>query len=961
MASFSFMMQRSTTILFVIFAALVLFPARATAFGAGNIPSVSAIEGKNFRHGDIEDTLAGIVMSTGGFMSALTGGKKFNGMSIKRVYFGNWLRDYSQAVDVGTLSKGIKIETLRVLVWILSFLAFGYATKEYEVTTERLGVYRPEEHIDNPKDYADNKDARQYDSRLRGPVQNVELEIDPQTGMKNYIANERGGWDTSTMFVRYSLERSIHFGRLYKSNGREEDRYESFRLLGQALHCLEDFSAHSNYIELTLLEFGNTNVFPHVGSQAAINLQGKRVYPLVTGTFGSLDFLHSLLGEAQDHLSQTEVDDLDQSLRKGQDSKDSSSLLKSLLEKVPISIPAVNLSSDGSSGYRGTNSYGTSSRGFDDAYPGAYYSQQYSQYSQNEEAPRRNQSYLQPQMTTNIGNEIDRLSADSRASAADAENMSTEEIIKKIYPFLEFRDRIMKGIDAGLEKIPFLDSLIEKISDTLTLFVMGLIAPFVTPLINGVVKQLQSGSQTAVDNKDQEEVWHVPTSHDPTHSYLSKDHFSLYLNEPAGLIAKEVISYVVPMIVSAWDDMNADTNQVIVNVMQVFHHPATASSEIQMRMRQVVQTWLNNLGGQRSMIVSSLSSDGVLAGSNHIGGKRPGGSHSHGSKPNKQSGKPQKQHHYVNGTINSAAQAAGVSQHVNSSGVHMPNAIPSFVPGASYVNQVTNLGKKFGVRDDEQGHFGAQESYSFKNEAGDRYHDQSTVVEGDNGCVQESQYTSTSSSGLNNDYYSSETVYSRQTPVSYSGSSRTDNEENLTPSFNRLQIKEQTSYQRAYYGNNQYGYEPERRQHSNHEIGQSAYQPERPQHSNYDGYGNDSRRPSESYNDRYGTQVTQPYGRNECAQDANDCDGSANEYYDNQNRQSSAREYNVPPSESYGNPLAEGCGKEVGDDYGELHSGAPLENYEGNLSDHFNQSYNDSSYGRQQQPHTGESYGGGYY
>ena len=70
---------------------------------------------------------------------------------VKRVYFGNWLRDYSQAMDVGSL-KGVQAGTVRLLVWVLSFLSFGYATGEFEVTDERLGVYRPEEHIDNPKD-----------------------------------------------------------------------------------------------------------------------------------------------------------------------------------------------------------------------------------------------------------------------------------------------------------------------------------------------------------------------------------------------------------------------------------------------------------------------------------------------------------------------------------------------------------------------------------------------------------------------------------------------------------------------------------------------------------------------------------------------------------------------------------------------------------------------------------------
>jgi hypothetical protein len=33
----------------------------------------------------------------------------------------------------------------------LSFVTFGFATAEFEVTEERLGCYRPEEHIDNPK------------------------------------------------------------------------------------------------------------------------------------------------------------------------------------------------------------------------------------------------------------------------------------------------------------------------------------------------------------------------------------------------------------------------------------------------------------------------------------------------------------------------------------------------------------------------------------------------------------------------------------------------------------------------------------------------------------------------------------------------------------------------------------------------------------------------------------------
>lgn len=71
-----------------------------TAFGAGNIPSYGALEGIAFRHGDIEDILLQLAMvpASSHFFQNLnplsSAGKKFDAMSVKNVYFGNWLRDY---------------------------------------------------------------------------------------------------------------------------------------------------------------------------------------------------------------------------------------------------------------------------------------------------------------------------------------------------------------------------------------------------------------------------------------------------------------------------------------------------------------------------------------------------------------------------------------------------------------------------------------------------------------------------------------------------------------------------------------------------------------------------------------------------------------------------------------------------------------------------------------------------
>jgi hypothetical protein len=211
------------------------------------------------RHGDIEDTLLNLVISRA------AGGKKFSTMDVKRVYFGNWLRDYckcctpsmqhaysflwniraktcfptAQAIDVGTV-KYVSAEAIRILLWVLGFMTFGYGTKEFEVTAARLGCYRPEDHIDNPKDYADNIDATQYDTRLRGPVnERVELAIDPRTGMKNYIANEQAGIMTSALHVRKLFNESIRLGRSFARSGNKAELYEALRLLGTGLHCLE--------------------------------------------------------------------------------------------------------------------------------------------------------------------------------------------------------------------------------------------------------------------------------------------------------------------------------------------------------------------------------------------------------------------------------------------------------------------------------------------------------------------------------------------------------------------------------------------------------------------------------------------------------------------------------------------------------------------------------------------------
>ncbi|EME78961.1 uncharacterized protein MYCFIDRAFT_144918 [Pseudocercospora fijiensis CIRAD86] len=606
------MADRTTHFLLALLVVLFL-ASPAAAFGAGNIASISKIEGHNWRHGDIEDLLTTV---------AFIKGKKWTSMMVKRTYFGNWLRDYSQAVDVGTL-KGVPADTIRVLVWILAFMSFGYATEEFEVTSERLGVYRPEEHIDNPKDYADNQDARQFDARLRGPVSPVELQIDPHTGMKNYIANENLGIATSLGYVKWSFARSIHFGRLYchgSQKGRDEDLCEALRCLGQGLHCMEDFGAHTNYTELALREIGFHNVFPHVGAQAQINLNGKQVFPLVTGTFGGVDFLHSVLGEATDHVTQTEVDDaevaqLNAALSQAEANKNRSaggdpaqeaSFFTDALAKIPgtgdLVREAIQLQSASDAQAReneqNSGGYAGSSRGVDDSYGG------YDNYG----AARADPAPGQQQQGGGLS-----FPAPPKVDAAAA--------MAKIYPILVFRDKVVRQISAIVSKIPGLEKAIETITEKVTLFVMGLLAPFIKPIIASASNALKQGSGTVISSSANQQylVWTDPTSTDPTHSMLSKDHFSNILNQPAGEIAGEILQYVAPRVIYGWEHPEVPEREILDDISRVFHHPAARNEqiEIQRKMFDVVQRWVNKRPDRGQELNNILSSESVKAGHNH--------------------------------------------------------------------------------------------------------------------------------------------------------------------------------------------------------------------------------------------------------------------------------------------------------------------------------------------------------
>jgi hypothetical protein len=403
--------------------------------------------------------------------------------------------------------------------------------------------------------------------------------------LKHYIATEDMGIDTSAALIRRVLGRSIQLGRRYGQSGNKDDLYEALRLLGTGLHCLEDYAAHSNYTELSLIELGETEVFPHVGRNTKLEVEGASdyVYPIVTGTFGGVDFFHSVLGELSDKTMQSELQSLEGVITESENQSPSESFLQDLLSKIPEGLIG----------------------------------------SSNDQA-----------------GQMDDFKSKADDARHDSQNISPREpeewalylsnVHKQIYPVLEWHDRLLKQINEAIEKIPVLPDLIEQIQDQITVFVFSILAPYVLPIIKQVKSELETGSSEVIQSSQEQQhvVFNDDDCSNPTHSMLSKDHFSNILNEPAGRIASAVVEWSVPQLMQCWDDEDADTDRTLDRIISgVFHHPALreygndGAGDIRQTMFSTVEKWWSEKDEEeRDVLRDQLSRDGVEEGRNHKDG-----------------------------------------------------------------------------------------------------------------------------------------------------------------------------------------------------------------------------------------------------------------------------------------------------------------------------------------------------
>lgn len=336
---------------------------------------------------------------------------------------------------------------------------------------------------------------------------------------------------------------------------------------------------------------GERDVFPHVGRNTRMRLPGARneVYPIVTGTFGGVDFLHSVTGEVSDKLTQNEIDELEGTLQQSQNTD--TSLLRNLLDKIPDGL----FGGDDKKSKMDNIQQNASS----------------AQVEQMSVSPRDPEEYT----------------------------LYVQNIFRQVMPAIEFHDEILQSVTEAIEKIPVLPQIVEQLEEQLSVFVFSVIAPFVVPVINQVKNELRTGSDEIIQSSENEQliVFNDDESTDPTHSMLSKDHFSNILNEIAGKTASKVVAWSVPQIMEAIDDEGADIDRVCSRIIHgVLHHPAQrdqgqdgAREGREMMFRSVEEWWNDMSDDAKDEYRNKLSRNGVKNGENHKEGVQDTG-HGHG-------------------------------------------------------------------------------------------------------------------------------------------------------------------------------------------------------------------------------------------------------------------------------------------------------------------------------------------
>jgi Domain of unknown function (DUF4157)/Heterokaryon incompatibility protein Het-C len=213
--------------------------------------TVQRFEQGELGHGGIEER----GLTKAGFTGDMGSGE------IGAIYFGNWMRDWSQ------VPPGATSPVLNALVFkLLNILSWGEFNRPLDPA--KLGGYLPSEHMDNPLggktveaagtthaagDVSQRDFDKSYGALSERQKADFAKEVSPDSQAAVAAASRASGLpdyiERSKAHVRAKLAESVQ-------QGRTPDGLASF---GDAMHAVEDYYAHSNFTELALALLAHDN------------------------------------------------------------------------------------------------------------------------------------------------------------------------------------------------------------------------------------------------------------------------------------------------------------------------------------------------------------------------------------------------------------------------------------------------------------------------------------------------------------------------------------------------------------------------------------------------------------------------------------------------------------------------------------------------------------------------------
>ena len=204
-------------------------PDEATATQA---PTVQRYQAGAPGHGGIEAE----ALHQAGFGGTMTGGE------IGSIYFGNWMRDFSQ---IGNAHDPKMLAVLNVL-------AMGEFNRR--LSAEEIGGYLPSEHLDRPTTGVTKSDVGEAslaamdkkEEAALSDAQRLWVNEEHQPGFKQEIA-DRVKASHLPAYIEVGKEHSKRELRFAATHRRGDPA--AMAAIGNGLHAVEDYFSHSNFVD----------------------------------------------------------------------------------------------------------------------------------------------------------------------------------------------------------------------------------------------------------------------------------------------------------------------------------------------------------------------------------------------------------------------------------------------------------------------------------------------------------------------------------------------------------------------------------------------------------------------------------------------------------------------------------------------------------------------------------------